>query len=93
MYLELTRLPGPVSESLGLPGVGRAACLGTGHCGYGPFARPGSKVKLREIEDDIWLGDNETFEIAPENSFRGRKSDASWLPGKEIAELWQELVQ
>lgn len=39
-----------------------------------------------------WLGDNQTFVIAPDSCYYLDKHYASWFPSKVIAERWQRVV-
>ncbi len=55
---------------------------------------PRGKVKLRKMDQSVaWLGNNETYEISPASSYRGKKKAASWLPNQALAEAWQKLNQ
>jgi len=40
-----------------------------------------------------WLGDPVTYDIAPYDSFHGRKSEAIWLINEETAQAWQEYLK
>lgn len=49
--------------------------------------------KLHPIDKNKgWLADNTTHEIALIENFGGDPLDASWLPNKEVAQKWQQLV-
>jgi Poly(3-hydroxybutyrate) depolymerase len=39
-----------------------------------------------------WLGDPSTLETAPASSFRGKKRDATWLPGELTAAAWKSYL-
>ncbi len=50
-------------------------------------------VALNAIyESSGWLGDRESLNIAPYDSFLGNKSKACWFPSKRVAEKWQQFV-
>lgn len=40
-----------------------------------------------------WMGDTNTFEIAPVGEYAGDISEATWLPNEAIARKWKEFVE
>ena len=63
-----------------------------GGLGGGPKA-PGP-VKLEKIDQrQGWLGDPETYEIAPAATYKGSKTKAMWLPDEETAKAWQAYLR
>lgn len=50
--------------------------------------------KLQKVSTrDGWLGDPETYDIAPASSFKGKRSKAIWLPNEESALAWQTYLR
>ncbi len=45
------------------------------------------------VENEGWLGDLETLEVAPEADFGGSKREAAWLPTGAVAEAWRRASQ
>lgn len=53
----------------------------------------GNNALLAVKEADGWLADNKTFEGFPAKSFKGKQSDASWMPDEATYLVWKEAVQ
>jgi len=53
---------------------------------------PGSTGLASVTENNGWLGHNRTTEIAPDGTFSGDKTQASWLPDEPTARAWQNVV-
>ncbi len=54
---------------------------------------PGSPVALNALgENSGWLGNRQTFEIAPFDQYGGDPLQASWLPMMQTAQDWHALV-
>ncbi len=50
--------------------------------------------KLRPIDaKKAWIGNVESFEIAPTDKFAGEKSKGAWLTDERVARIWQEFVK
>ena len=54
--------------------------------------KPGGKLKKMD-QGKAWLGNPQTFEIAPAMDYTGDKLAASWLPDESVARKWQEYVK
>lgn len=53
----------------------------------------GQPVQLNTIDQSKgWLGDNQTFYIAPDSCYYLDKRFASWFPTKAIAQKWQQMA-
>lgn len=62
--------------------------------GGGTAAKVPGPVKLERIDQHQgWLGDPDTFEIAPAATYKGSKSKAVWLPDEETAKIWQAYLR
>lgn len=61
----------------------------------GGTPKPGATmVKLERIDQKQgWLGDPETYEIAPAATYKGNKSKAQWLPDEATAKAWQDYLR
>jgi len=44
-------------------------------------------------QEEGWLGNNETGEIAPFKSYEGDDDEASWLPDEATARAWQAAIK
>jgi pimeloyl-ACP methyl ester carboxylesterase len=54
--------------------------------------KPGKPLKPMPTQD-VWLAPLLAGEAYPEDKFNGDKSQASWLPNKEVAEAWMHYVK
>lgn len=60
----------------------------------GGVAKPSASIKLEKIDKRLgWLGDPDTYEVAPGATFTGNKAKAIWLPDEETAKAWQEYLR
>lgn len=57
-----------------------------------PADDPAGELRAMD-ESRVWLGDPETKEIAPADSYGGERDRAVWLPDREIAAVWREFVR
>jgi pimeloyl-ACP methyl ester carboxylesterase len=53
---------------------------------------PGSSPLRRVTENNGWLGNNHSAEVAPHATFAGPKEEASWLPDEVTARGWQTVL-
>jgi len=62
--------------------------------GGGTATKVAGPVKLERIDQrQGWLGDPETYEIAPAATYKGSKTKAMWLPDEETAKAWQAYLR
>ena len=47
----------------------------------------------RLVKESGWLGDAETYEVASQNMFHGKKKDAVWLLDETTAKEWQAYLR
>lgn len=60
----------------------------------GPPTQPETSHSFKHISlQDGWLGDTVTYEIAPYGSFKGKKSEATWLIDENTAKAWQDYLK
>jgi len=57
----------------------------------GTSAMPVTPKRL--INSGAWLGDPETFEIAADANYKGKRKDAVWLPDESTAQAWQAFLR
>lgn len=51
-------------------------------------------LKLEKIDQrQGWLGDPETYDVAPAATFKGSKAKAQWLPDEATAKAWQDYLR
>lgn len=62
--------------------------IGSGAIGSSTAGRPKRLVKTQG-----WLGDPETFEVASNTNFKGKKKAAIWLPDETTALAWQAFLK
>lgn len=63
-----------------------------------PFAggapKTAAPAKLAKIDPrNGWLGDPDTYDIAPFATFKGSKTKALWLPDETTAKAWQDYLR
>lgn len=62
--------------------------------GGGTVAKVPGPTKLERVDQHQgWLGDPETYEIAPAATYKGSKTKAMWLPDEETAKAWQAYLR
>jgi hypothetical protein len=51
-------------------------------------------VKLEKVDQKQgWLGDPDTYEVAPAAAYKGNKAKAQWLPDEATAKAWQDYMR
>ncbi|MDQ3624801.1 MAG: hypothetical protein M3463_20350 [Verrucomicrobiota bacterium] len=57
-------------------------------------AKAAAPVKLQKIDPrQGWLGNPETYEIAPAVTYKGSRAKAIWLPDEATAKAWQDYLR
>lgn len=72
-----------VPQRLGLSSTGSS---------FGSSTSSSSRPK-RLPTTGAWLGDPETYDVAPSASFKGKKKTAIWLPDEATALAWQAFLK
>jgi hypothetical protein len=58
-----------------------------------PMRLPVNDFSLRPVDqENSWLGNLTTYEIAPASNYQGNPQEATWLPNETIALQWQKHV-